>query len=562
VLFLGACADSNTSPTAAEVTCESDATAITAIQGDGFYSPLADSRLTVRGTVTLVNADSGFYIEGPESDAKSRASNALFISDSEIARSVRPGQELQLVGRVTELGSRADKLTSLIEISDYLKCAENHELPLTRVSLPLDALSREALEGMRVSFQQLLTLTDVYNLAKGEMTLSSNGVLRVPTEQLKPGPAARRLEEENRNSSLVAILPGSATAMAVGSTSRQVTGVMSHNGRSQQLALETASEMTRPSVPLPETTENTSVRLVSSNLLNFFNGDGNGHGFPTERGAETVEAFRQQSARILASMKKMQPDLLAVQELENDGFGNQSAARSLLELLNESGHDDWAFIDHGPGRIGGDVITVGLFYRQQVLEPMGPSQLLASEPFQGLSRQPLAQAFRDIRTDKTFVVAVNHLKSKGSCPDSGPNADQNDGQGCWNRARLEAVEAELPWLEGIARESNSNSLLILGDMNSWRLEDPIRRFRESGLVDLVERFSGLPQYSFLYWGQTGTLDYAFASQKMAAYVKRAFIWHINADWPAGMDQPEPWLRTSDHDPVIVDVDFSQSRTSH
>lgn len=260
-------------------------------------------------------------------------------------------------------------------------------------------------------------------------------------------------------------------------------------------------------------------------------------------------------------MTRAQPDLLAVQELENDGFGAESAAQALRRLLNQSGHEDWAFIAPETGQIGGDVITVGLFYRQQVLETVGSPHTLASSEFRGLSRQPLAQLFRDRRTGVVFLAIANHLKSKGSCPDDGINADQDDGQGCWNPARESAVTAELEWIDGLSESLDTKNILIMGDMNAWRLEDPIRRFRESSWVDLVEQLSGLPQHSFLYWGQTGTLDYVFASEAMSGFARSAVIWHINANHARNMEHPQPWLRASDHDPVVVDFDFSHSRTS-
>jgi predicted extracellular nuclease len=207
------------------------------------------------------------------------------------------------------------------------------------------------------------------------------------------------------------------------------------------------------------------------------------------------------------------------------------------------------------------VITVGLFYRPQALEAIGSPRVLDSPPFRRLSRQPLAQLFRDRRSGQTFLVAVNHLKSKGSCPEGGENPDRDQGQGCWSMARLAAVRAEVPWLDELAKEMNTRNILILGDMNAWRNEDPVREFTDLGFIDLVEQHSGLPQHSYLYWGQTGTLDYAFASASLAEYARSAMIWHINADWPAGLDLPRPWLRASDHDPVIVDFDFSQAPTS-
>ena len=481
----------------------------------------------------------------------------MFVSDEDLSLTVQPGLQLALSGTVSELGSSLDKLTSLTNLSNFEICAEDLELPLTQAELPLNSAEREALEGMRLSFDQLLTVSDVYNLFRGELTLSSSGVLWVPTEIRIPGSAALALERKNRNHSLV-VIPGESVGdfLSAGSTFDTTVGLMGHNGRKQTLFLDSARVVNGPAPESPEPPAAGVIRIVSSNLLNFFNGDGKGRGFPTERGAESLEEFTAQSARIRAAMTMMQPDLLAVQELENDGFGPDSAARSLLGLLNDTGHEDWAFVEPATGRIGGDVITVGLFYRQQVLESVGPARVLDGPEFQRLSRQPLAQLFRDRRTGKTFLVAANHLKSKGSCPDDSENSDQEDGQGCWNSARVSAVRAQAPWLEEVAAETGTEYIIILGDMNALRNEDPIRQFREFGYADLVEQLSGLPQYSFLYRGEFGTLDYALASPALAEHARRAEIWHINANWPQNMEQPQPWLRASDHDPVIVDLVWS------
>ena len=70
----------------------------------------------------------------------------------------------------------------------------------------------------------------------------------------------------------------------------------------------------------------------------------------------------------------------------------------------------------------------------------------------------------------------------------------------------------------------------------------------------------MPQYSYVFWGQAGTLDYLFTSPAMARYARAAQIWHINAGHARNMAHPQPWLRASDHDPVIADFDFSQSET--
>jgi len=298
LLFAG-CTDNASPPGPAATICQSEVTPIPVLQGDGYSSPLAGSESTVRGIVTYIVKGDGFYIEEPGTQRRQGSSKALFVSDDELSRSVVPGLQLALNGWVSELGSSRDTLTSLTDLSGYEICAENLELPLTEAKLPLNSAKREALEGMRLSFDQELTVTDVYNLFRGELTLSSSGVLWVPTELRKPGSAATALEIENRDHSLVATLGDSARGtLSAGSTFNIAVGVMGHNGRKQQLFLDSARITDGPAPGSPAPPTDGTIRIVNSNLLNFFNGDGKGSGFPTERGAESLEEFKAQSARI------------------------------------------------------------------------------------------------------------------------------------------------------------------------------------------------------------------------------------------------------------------------
>jgi len=558
--LLAGCGERSDPTGARQSLCQGTPTPIPTIQGTAFSSPLVDTTAVVRGTVTRVEPGSGFYIE--ESGATAGASSAVFVTAASVARSLRTGQVVAVSGRVAELGSRRDTLTALVEVDSHELCADAGPLPLTRVSLPLDSRQREALEGMRLELEGPVALTDHYNLHRGEWVLGAGQPLRLPTEDADPGDAAVELERGNRTRSIQTVVTGAELPpLPVGTKLGHVVGVLGQQDEAQRLLLEAPPRADEAAYDPVDPPAAGALRLVSMNLLNYFNGDGRGGGFPTERGAESPDDFRAQQGRTAAAIGRLQPHLVAVQELENDGFGPDSAAQSLLDLLNGAGFSDWNLVDPGTGRIGGDVITVGLFYRQQVLETVGAAQLLNGPPFDGVSRVPIAQLFRERASGDTFLVVVNHLKSKGRCPESGPNADQGDGQGCWNAARVEAVNALLPWLDGLAQDSATPDVLILGDMNAWRREDPIRAYREGGYVELVEALSGLPQYSFLYFGQRGTLDYALASPSLRAKARNAVLWHINADWPRDRELPQPWLRMSDHDPVVVDFDFSQRPTS-
>jgi predicted extracellular nuclease len=415
---------------------------------------------------------------------------------------------------------------------------------------------------MRISLDQGLTITDVYNLYRGEITLSAKGALRVPAEDNPPGQSAARLAKDNREWSVVATTSGvNPAALLHGTRVIQATGVMGNNGKEQVLLLDQPLNGSLANSPRLKAPEKNNIRVASFNLLNFFNGDGRGGGFPTERGARSYDDFLAQVKRTRAAISVMKPHLLAVQELENDGFGPQSAANSLVDMLNETSQGDWSSLELSSGQFGNDVITVGLFYRNDLLLAEGPAQTLDSPPFRNLSRQPLAQLFRERSTGQRFLLAVNHFKSKGSCPKSGENKDQHDGQGCWNPARVAAANAVSDWVIHLAEKSGTDLVLIMGDMNAWRSSDPISTFRNRGFTEVVEYLVGLPQHSYVYRGEAGTLDYAFASGALLPLISHAEIWHINSTWPQKMDLPEPWLRSSDHDPVVVDLDFSHRDTS-
>jgi predicted extracellular nuclease len=108
-------------------------------------------------------------------------------------------------------------------------------------------------------------------------------------------------------------------------------------------------------------------------------------------------------------------------------------------------------------------------------------------------------------------------------------------------------------------------VLIIGDLNAYTLESPIRTLVSAGFTDLIATRIGPSAYSYVFDGQWGYLDYALASHDLEPQVTGITVWHINADEPAffGYDTsfksddqidllyaPDPF-RSSDHDPVLI-----------
>ena len=559
---LVACKTTETPRQAGLAHCPERTISIAGIQGDGRESPKSGQQVTVRGIVTLILEGQGLYVEEPGSDMDLHTSNAIFIQSVQLPEGIEPGSLISAQGKVTETGEDRDPLTALTGLSELALCSSGNELPLTDVALPLDQPAREALEGMRIRISDTLVVTDVYQYGQGKFTLSANGFQYVPTEVTQPGPASADLLVQNRASALPVLLPESTElpAMLVGGTSvDQVQGVLAHDRRGKRLTLQSTPGFSEPDIATPGNASAGALRVVSMNLHNYFNGNGKGQGFPTPRGAETFDEFQQQRARIGAAIGILDPHVLAVMELENDGFGPDSAAQDFIQLVNQTSQHTWAVTRPVGDNTGSDQIAVGIFYRTDRLKAIGPSQTLGGPEFER-SRQPQAQLFQQLPDGETLLIVINHLKSKGSCPESGKNANQGDGQGCWNPMRQASAAKMSAWAKEVAVSGETNNILILGDMNAYRNEDPIGAIRDAGFTELMERD---PQatYSFVYSGQRGTLDYAFTSDALLENVQQAYIWHVNAAFPAKMELPQPWLRFSDHDPVVVELSLRQSKTS-
>lgn len=571
--LLSACAGSGKVSELSSVDCQANVSSIAAIQGTGKSSALQGERHTVRGIVTHIDTASGLYLEQIMADMDPHSSDAVFVISSELPEVVKVGDLLQLSGVVTELDAKNGKggMTSLAQVTIDGFCGHHQPLPAHAIQLPLSNDERESLEAMRLEITQDLTVTDVYQLYKRrQLNASAFGRLMIPTEISEPGEQAVKLSGKNRQRQITIQLPpdslnpgttGATGTIRVGDQIFTLSGVL---GQTQGRYLLTATEPIQFSLykdqGLPGKT--THLRVMGFNLLNYFNGDGKQGGFPTERGAASHTDFIQQRARLVNAIKLSGADIVAVEEMENDGYGPDSAIADLTGALNAAfSGEHWQFSRPISERLGDDVISVGILYQSNRVKTVGPAVSSNAEAFSKLSRRPLAQRFLDLESGGEFLLAINHFKSKGSCPkvvagSSNPNANNKDGQGCWNQARVEAADAVADWLNSLRNISAVGDMLMLGDFNSYRQEDPIRRLKSRGWTEMVEAFKPSANSSYVYWGQSGTLDYAFASPELKDKVKMAWIWNINS--PFSPDHPYSeggYHRSSDHDPVIVEIDL-------
>ncbi|HGN0522957.1 TPA: ExeM/NucH family extracellular endonuclease [Pseudomonas aeruginosa] len=565
------------------------------VQGAGAESPLVNQRVAIEGVVVgdFQNASElkGFYVQQEDAtvDGDPATSEGIFVYDGGNGSDVKLGDRVRVTGQVREFNG----LTELVGPLQVSVLASGVALPTPAgISLPLasaDALERY--EGMRVQLRQTLTVNEVYNLGRyGEVLLSSGGRQMTPTNVVAPGEQAKAMQARNDLDRILlddgrsgqnpdpirypAPELSAYNSLRVGDRTSAIDGVLDYSAGSYRIQpLQTPTfEAANPRLAQPAVEGR--LRVASFNVLNYFNGDGKGGGFPSSRGANTAEEFQRQKAKIVAAILASKADIVGLMEIENDGYGEFSAIADLVNGLNASlpQGQRYAFVNPNRAKLGSDEIAVGLIYRGDKVRTYRSAAVLDSSvnpEFDDTRNRPtLAQTFQEINGGERLTIAVNHLKSKGSACDGDP--DTGDGQGNCNLTRARAAQALVDWLAGDPTGAKEPDRLIIGDLNSYAKEDPVNVIRSAGYTDLVARQAGAGKgYSYVFSGQSGYLDHALANASLARQVRGAVEWHINADEPRVLDynvefktprqqdslyNAEPY-RASDHDPVVIGIDL-------
>ena len=570
--------------------CGQSATLISAIQGSSGVSPLNGTTQHVEAVVTADFQGSqnlgGFFIQqtGTETDGNPLTSEGIFVSSS---TPVNIGDRVHVVGTVTETYG----MTRLENPSSVEVCASGNSLPEpTVVTLPF-TLPPEAQESMLITLPQSLTVTENYNLARyGELLLSSNGRLWTPTQIAMPGVAANDVAAQNQLNQLL-VDDGLSSQNPDPVIYPQPDGLNANNtlrsgysvsGATGVLAYDFGVYRLQPTKPLGFVADNArptppalpalgSLKVAAFNVLNYFNGNGFGSGFPTSRGANTLAEFNKQRTKIINAILALDADIVGLMEIENDGYITNSAIADLVYGLNQlAGPGSYGIINPGRNKIGTDEIAVGLIYKPAKVSPQGSAAILDSSVkpqfIDTKNRPALAQTFMDKASNKLVTVAVNHLKSKGSACDDVNDPDTGDGQGNCNLTRTAAAQALADWLATDPTHSGSGNALIIGDLNSYAQEDPISALKAAGYQNLLENLLGNQvAYSYVFDGAAGYLDHALASASLSPQVKAITEWHINADEPRALDYNVEFksadqisrfyaadaYRSSDHDPLLV-----------
>jgi predicted extracellular nuclease len=313
--------------------CGQAATFISAIQGNGSASPLTGSITHVEAIVSGDFQDgaklNGFFVQQTdnEGDGNAATSEGLFVTSNS---PVNVGDRVHIVGTVTETYN----MTHLESVSSVDICSTGNTLPTAvSVTLPFENISNnpEWREGMLINLPQALTVTENYTLARyGELLLSTGGRLMIPTQIAAPGQAAIDVAAQNLLKQILiddgsniqnpdSVIYPEPTGLSAANTLRSGNTVTS---ATEVLAYDFGVYRLQPTQPLTFVADNSrtttpglttlgSLSISAFNVLNYFNGNGLGGGFPTARGATTAIEFTRQRNKIIP----------AIHALNGDGIG-------------------------------------------------------------------------------------------------------------------------------------------------------------------------------------------------------------------------------------------------
>ena len=536
------------------------------MQGAGTETPLAGQTVTVEAAVTqLTPGLSGFFVqeEPADDDGDPATSEGVFVFRGGVdVSAVEVGDLVQVTGTASERFEQTQLAATDVVVCELVDVAATVDVPPTPLDLPADDAERESREGMLVTTgDTLLTVTDLFGPFRfGEIGLSASGLLRQPTDVLAPDdPQAAALAQANAESFLVVDdrgelgrqaapwLDGDPRVRAGDTVDGPVVGSLAFSFGEYKVEplefFETTPAGSRPAEP----DLGGGDRVAFFNVLNLFNGDGQGGGFPTSRGAGTPEELAAQRDGVVQAVDGLGAAVVGIIEVENDyGDGADSSIAQLVGALDAA--DDgvvdgsWAYVDPGTDTLGTDAIAVGLLYRPALATPVGePATVDIDDGIDApKNRWPLAQTF-DLG-GATRTVVVNHLKSKGSsCEDvatlPGVPADvafdgdpDSDLEASCVRTRTYALDRVLRWL-ATDPVAASDATVLGGDLNSYAQETPLEVLEDAGWTDLVATL-GEDATSYAFDGRFGRLDHAFASPGSATAFADAAVW---ADQLPGAD---------------------------
>ena len=585
----------NTGVTNAQATAPKEVANIGEIQGESHQSPLVGREVIVNNVVVTKTDRSGFYVQDKVSDNNPKTSDALYVASKDKVKTgdllkvqgtvkegyleeyaVRSGQTFKapvgsltvtqiINATITKLGVAA--LPDAVEFSKKIPKDTVDKTP-TKYDPENEALDYfESLEGMRVNINKPKILGPQY---KGDIYVlpgNYNGqkLNNIGGVNLRPGV---------QNTETIAIEVGKkVVAKAKDYFNEDITGVFTYRYKTYRIdpykvpKVQDGGLKREVSKIYPAEDK---LTIASYNIENFSANSKGRDETPEEKVDKIAKSFINEVHS---------PDIITLIEVQDNNGGvndgtveGVKSGEKLADRIKSFGGPEYKYTEVAPidGKDGGKPganIRVAYLYNPNRVTLIGKDKGGSEEAARFVDghleknparidptninfekvRKSLAAEF-DFKGERIVVIA-NHLKSK-----LGDDAVYGSNQPAIENTKAQRVE-QAKLLNAFVREGlrqNPNLKFVLtGDFNDFEFSDTVKTIVGDELVNLMAEHEAGDRYSYFYRGSNQSLDNILVSKNIKDRVLFSPV-HINASFM------EEHGRASDHDPVVVQIDFSKS----
>ena len=569
---------------------------IAMIQGAGHISPYRNKAVTnVEGIVTVVKFD-GFYLQSLTPDDDLATSEGIFVF-TELVPSVQVGDEVVLDGQVAELtpggGYGNLSITTIIDpLVDVI--SSGNELPPAAIigeggRIPPTEIIDDDTNGFiseNTFFDPEYDGLDFFESFEGMLVQVNDALVVGPTNRYKEifvlgdlgkfasvrtprGGIVIRPIDFNPERILLDDKLQETPFVNVGDIAQQpILGVMDYDFGNFRIQVTEQIRFSSGGLT-PESVSGADVvgqlRVASYNVLNL-------SAVETRR----IAYLADQIVNYMAS-----PDIIGFQEIQdNDGSEGQNAVsadltyQAIIDAINNLDGPPYAYVDIDPipgaeGGINLGNIRQGFIYRLDrglslLSAPAGdartavevnedqrgpvlslnPGRIDPTNPAFYSSRRPLVVTF-EYQGERLFVVN-NHFNSK-----SGDRALFGEFQPPLFDSeiqRTKQAQAVHDFVASLLAVDPESKVIVLGDLNDFQFSNPINTLEGTILQNLVETLPVEERYSYIYEGNSQTLDHILISRGLQDNLVSFDILHINSEF-------DYTTYFSDHDPLIANFTF-------
>ena len=580
---------------AVQVTAPKEVKNIGEVQGESHESPLAGKEVIINNVVVTKTDKTGFYVQDKVSDNNSRTSDAVYVASKDKVASgdllkvqgtvkegymeeysVKPGQTFKkpagsltvtqiINATITKLGKT--ELPKALNISEKMPKDIVDQTP-TKYNPETEALDYwESLEGMRVEVTKPKVTGpqykgDIYVLPgdyKGQKLNNIGGV------NLRPGV---------QNTEVLPVTVGNKfVAKAKDYFNENISGVVTYRNKTYKIDPSTVPTLQdgglKREVSKIYPAED-KLTIASYNIENF-SANNNGH---DETPEEKVDKIANSFIKEVHS-----PDIITLIEVQDNNGGvndgtvdGVKSGEKLAQRIKSLGGPDYKYTEIAPvdgkdgGKPGANIRVAYLYNPKRVTligKEKGGSEEAARFVNGHLEKNPARIDPKSVHFEKVrkslaaefefkgerIVVIANHLKSKlGDDAIYGSNQPSVENT---KAKRIEEAKILNAFIKEGLRQNPNLKFVLTGDFNDFEFSDSVKTIVGNELVNLMAEHEQGDRYSYFYRGSNQSLDNVLISKNIKDKVVFSPV-HINASFM------EEHGRASDHDPVVVQIDFSKS----